>query len=161
VALLGRNHVGKTSTAMALCERGASLVSDSVLVADRSSRHLLPYETPLGFRSRSLRRLIDERLRDGLDHRLTVSPDTGLVALVRPRDFLGTANDRGGRVDSAVLLYRGERFGLGTDLMPKIPWHPVTDFDCAQPLPSRCIMVSRPDEISAEAVAQAIEEAVA
>lgn len=160
IVLLGKNYVGKTSTAIALCRRGARLVSDSVLVADRSSGSLLPYETPLGFRSQSLRSLIDEKLRRGLDHRLTVSPDTGLVALVRPRDLFGAGNDLGGRVDSVVLLYRGERFGVGTDATPAVPWHPFADFGCSPPLPSKCTTLSRPDGLSAEAVADAIEEVV-
>jgi hypothetical protein len=113
VAILGDNYVGKTSTAITLCRNGARFVSDSVMVLDIVTGKALPFETPLGFRRESLIGLIP-RLRE-LDHRLTVSVDTGLVALVRPRDIFGKANDPGGVIDKVVYLERDDKDSIRVD----------------------------------------------
>ncbi|MGV8912428.1 MAG: hypothetical protein ACOH14_07410 [Rhodoglobus sp.] len=110
VALIGENYVGKTSVALALCTfYGASLISDSVMFLNITTNEALTFETPLGFRRGALRELT-ARL-NGLDHRLTVSPDTGLVALVKPQDVLGRTNSAGGKIDGVFNLVRSDAEG--------------------------------------------------
>lgn len=102
-ALLGDHYVGKTATALALCrEHGAQLISDSVIVLDMGTSESLRYESPIGLRREALR--LATPVLDRVHHRLTVSKDTGLVALVQPVDILGVNNARGGRLDHLVLV---------------------------------------------------------
>jgi len=106
-ALLGEHYVGKTSTAIAWCrDHGAALVSDSLIVLDVPGGVALTFETPLGFRRQGLEEIIPTL--DQLDHRLTLSADTGLVALLRPSDVLGVGNAPGGHVDHLVVLSETE-----------------------------------------------------
>ncbi len=110
VGLLGDHYVGKTATALALCrEHGAQLISDSVMVVDVGSMSCLTFESPVGLRREGLRQAVP--MLDRVQHRLTVSSDTGLVALVRPIDLLGTHNSCGGRIDKLVLLSSTESVG--------------------------------------------------
>lgn len=104
LAIIGSNYVGKTSVALNLCEAGASLISDSLMIFDRATRECLTFQVPLGFRRKSLANIIP-RL-SGLDHRLTVSPDTGLVALLHVEDVLYEQNSPGGIVSHVVCLKR-------------------------------------------------------
>ncbi|WP_138444471.1 hypothetical protein [Sinomonas susongensis] len=102
-AIVGPHYIGKTSLVLALCqEHGAQLVSDSIIVMDTRTQSCLTYQVPIGFRHRSLDIIIPTL--DALDYRLTVSRDTGLVALVRPEAILGRHNSAGGPISKLIVL---------------------------------------------------------
>lgn len=104
VLLTGHNYVGKTATALALCGRGARLVSDSIAILDLKSGEFKRHDSPLGFRRENRRANMEKILAAG--YRETVSPDTGLVLLCRPQDFLGMENLGSVQVGMIVLLAR-------------------------------------------------------
>lgn len=109
-ALLGGHYVGKTATAISLCrEQGAQLISDSLIVLDTNNGVCLTYQTPLGLRRETLQRAASTL--DSIEYRLTVSKDTGLVALAQPSDVIGTDNANGGRIDHLVVLSSTDKPG--------------------------------------------------
>ncbi|WP_234362942.1 hypothetical protein [Streptomyces formicae] len=118
--ITGANYVGKTSTSLVLCQRGGRLVSDSLAVLDLTTGLFRRYDGPLGFRRGSRRHHLD-KITSGV-HRETVSPDTGLVLLVPPAEFLGAPNLPQGKVDRIVRLERHASppapYTAETDLSP-------------------------------------------
>src|SRR5690625_2532137 len=99
-------YVGKIATSLDLYESGYTPISDSVIVLDTFNRSLQPYAGPIGFRRESLR-ANHEWIRC-VDHRETISPDTGLVVLVRPDDvFPGRVEPRPVTFDLHVHLRKG------------------------------------------------------
>lgn len=141
----------------ALCRRGARLISDSLMVFEIETRTAHTFETPLGFRRESLLRLIPTL--HTLDYRLTVSPETGLVALVQPEQVLGAANVEGGAVDRVVVLSRSD-----SELSARIgPTPPLGWFTGSEPsrtaslLPQEAIHIVCADSISPDELAELIE----
>ena len=121
--LLGENYVGKTALAIALTKLGAELVSDSLIIMDSHSGSTLKYETPLGFRRKSLINIIPKT--DICDYRVTISPDTGLVLLMKPIDVIGKHNVEGGLIDRLIFLKKAPAdvpFLRRKIRTPNIPW---------------------------------------
>lgn len=119
----GENYVGKTSLAIALTKLGAELVSDSLIVIDSLSGSTLKYETPLGFRRKGLIDIIPKT--DICDYRVTISPDTGLVLLMKPIDVLGKHNVEGGLMNHLIFLKKAPAdvpFLRRKIRTPNIPW---------------------------------------
>lgn len=104
VMVCGSNYVGKTAVCLELCDRGWDLVSDSVVVLDASHGIALPYNSPLGFRRRSL--TTRTHIFEHIDTRETVNPDTGLVVLATPQDVLGRPNSESTSIDVILNLTR-------------------------------------------------------
>ncbi|WP_136611854.1 hypothetical protein [Sinomonas albida] len=160
VALIGENYVGKTSTVVAFCRMNrAELVADSLVVLDLDERVCLTYETPLGFRRQGLKNITN--LLDQIEHRLTVSPDTGLVALVQPEAVLGRRNAPGGPLDHIVHLVMGPVSRVETLELPDLQW-----FTAAPPsrvkacLPNRAVQVQLPKAWTPENRATAVLNAL-
>ncbi|MEU2856312.1 hypothetical protein [Streptomyces syringium] len=108
--LTGDNYVGKTSTALELCDRGARLVSDSLAVLNVKTGYFLRHDSPIGFRGASRRQHLAKIT--SFIHQETVSPDTGLVLLARPGDVLNRPNLNQAKVQHVVRLVRHEaQFG--------------------------------------------------
>ena len=160
IMLTGPHYVGKTATALAICDRGGRLVSDSTAVFDVESGRALAFESPLGFRRASLLTRIS--LLDATDHRLTVSPDTGLVGLVSPRHILGTANAEGATLQAVVAMRWGERTAVAvTEKRLRVPWFSRAEsFDPTTILPARTITVATPSGSNPADIASTILEAI-
>lgn len=160
IMLTGPHYVGKTATALAICKQGGRLVSDSTAVFDVTSGQALSFESPLGFRRASLLALTP--ILDATVHRLTVSPDTGLVGLVSPRHVLGAANADGGALHAAVALRWGEQAMVSTtERRLRVPWYSRAEsFDPTRVLPKRTITVVTPEGSSPADVARMVVEAV-
>ncbi|WP_181438408.1 hypothetical protein [Curtobacterium sp. MCLR17_040] len=145
-AIIGEHYVGKTSTALAWCrDHGAALISDSLIVLDVPAGVALTFESPLGFRRQGLEEIIPTL--DTIDHRLTVSEDTGLVALVRPEDVLGVRNSAGGPIDHFVLLTETDELSASwSSVAPRrLGWFTGADPDSiAALLPEAVLHVSTP-----------------
>lgn len=155
LAIVGSNYSGKTSTAMALCSLGARLISDNMLIIDCPSGHLLRYETPLGLRRSSLLSRLD--LLNAYDHRTTVSPDTGLVALLAPSILLGQPNACGGRITTLVHIEKQSSLSSQVGATPSLSWFTGNpDFDPSDVLPAQTLYVSRPDETTPHDIANLI-----
>ena len=163
-ALLGDHYVGKTSTAIAWCrDHGSSLISDSLIVLDVSAGVALRFETPLGFRRDGLKEIIP-RL-EHVDHRLTVSADTGLVALVRPQDVLGTSNSSGGNIDHVVVLSETQEATATATWTrtrcPNLGWFTEASIDAVTSLlPDSALRVNVPKRSSPTERAAAIIDAI-
>lgn len=158
--ITGANYVGKTSTSLVLCQRGARLVSDSLAVLDLTTGLFRRHDSPLGFRRGSRRHHLD-KITNGV-HRETVSPDTGLVLLVPPAEFLGVPNLSEAKVDRIVHLERDasrtEPFTTDSDLAP---WFSGADrHKIAQHLPEATTVVPVPEEASPLQIADLLESAL-
>ncbi|WP_164088355.1 hypothetical protein [Frondihabitans sp. 762G35] len=153
IFIVGENYVGKTALALALCRRGARLVTDNITSIDTQTGRVLTYETPLGFRRQSL--LDHLPVFDRHPHRTTVSPDTGLVGLLSPSSVLGFANAPGGRIARLVVLRSGESETMRQEPAPQLPWFTgVEGFDQRDYLPDEALVVTvkkgtPPDDIAA------------
>lgn len=160
IMLTGPHYVGKTATALAICDCGGQLVSDSTAVFDVDSGRALAFESPLGFRRASL--LTRTEMLDETDHRLTVSPDTGLVVLVSPRHVLGKRNTDGAALHAVVALRWGERVTVTvTEKRLRVPWFSRAEsFDPTRILPTRTITVSTPAGSRPADIASTILEAI-
>jgi hypothetical protein len=153
ILLVGANYVGKTATAMAVCESGGQLISDSIAVFDSMTGESRTFEAPLGFRRASLRSRTE--VLDRSDHRLTVSPDTGLVALIRPSDALGSRNAAGGRLDAVVVLRAGNSLSVHVEnRRVRLPWFTRSrTFDGSRVLPRKTVVLTTTSNSSAANVA--------
>ncbi|MDH6133716.1 hypothetical protein P3T37_003114 [Kitasatospora sp. MAA4] len=161
VLLSGDNYVGKTSAALALCARGARLVSDSLAVLDLQSGLFRRHDSPLGFR-RGSRRYHLERIVSG-DYRETVSPDTGLVLLARAEEFLGRPNLEQVRVTRLIHLVRAEQAGPGPAVVPTdvSAWFSGADRqDISRHLPEHTEVLAFSPDASPDEVADLIEARV-
>lgn len=158
--ITGENYVGKTSTSLVLCQRGARLVSDSLAVLDLTTGLFRRHDSPLGFRRESRRHHLD-KITAGV-HRETVSPDTGLVLLVPPTEFLGVPNLTQGKVDRIVRLERRAA--------PAVPFTTETDLsfwfsgahrhEIARHLPEATTVVPVPETASPQQIADLLESAL-
>ncbi|UAJ78004.1 hypothetical protein IT072_11985 [Leifsonia sp. ZF2019] len=127
---------------------------------DVQTESVLKHESPLGFRRNTLRARVD--MLNSSDHRVTVSPDTGLVALIRPIDVLGAGNAPGGRLDAVVALQKGKSFDLReVDMRIRLSWFTRSRaFDARRLLPKSTIIVTTSSSDAVEDVAQRIMEAI-
>lgn len=162
VALIGEHYVGKTSIAVSWCQNHkANLISDSFIILDVHNGIGVTFETPLGFRRKNLEKITP--ILDRVDHRLTVSEDTGLVALVRPEDILNQKNSEGGKIDQIVLIsetkddtaswYRSELKHLG--------WFSELDLESIESsLPSTMLNIFFPADTTSEHRAKIISQII-
>ncbi|MEJ1113645.1 hypothetical protein WBN73_06520 [Paenarthrobacter sp. CCNWLY172] len=157
LAIIGDHYVGKTSTMLELCRRGSKLVSDSLMIFEAANSAAQTFQMPLGFRRSTLVELIPSL--PSFDHRLSVSPDTGLVALVHPEDILGESNSPGGCVDLVLVLSKtGGEMVIESVSTPKLGWFSGAPAELLESLlPAEAIAVRYPDGTSTECIANFIE----
>ncbi|NOR61597.1 MAG: hypothetical protein GQ535_03765 [Rhodobacteraceae bacterium] len=86
--LQGKNYSGKSSLAMALCQRGFGLVSDHLVIQDRNTNWCAGYRSPIGLRHHNYAAFKSRENIDKITFRETVSEVTGPVALVHVEDLL-------------------------------------------------------------------------
>ncbi|MFE1100307.1 hypothetical protein ACFW4K_07300 [Nocardiopsis alba] len=162
MVITGNNYVGKTATSLQLHERGYGLISDSVVVLDSESGELLPYLSPIGYRRENLRRNYD--WISTVPHRETISPDTGLVVLVRPEDALPEQSERD-PVPFDVLVHLRRAGGESSSTVlstPDIGWYTGVPRNVVDSLvPQNIHAVTVPENAPPDEVADQIEKAMA
>lgn len=161
MVITGDNYVGKTATSLKLYERGYKPISDSVIVLDTFNRVLQPYAGPIGFRRESLR-ANHEWIRC-VDHRETISPDTGLVVLVRPDDvFPGRGKPHPVPFDLHVYLRKGHgKPGNSVVPTPHISWYTGVAAELLNPaVPEDTHVIDVPTGATPDDIADHIERAI-
>lgn len=156
--IIGPHYIGKTSAVLTLCQgHGAQLISDSLVIIDTRAQTCLTYQAPLGFRRKGLEKILPTL--ETLDHRLTVSRDTGLVALVRPEAILGRDNALGGPIDHLIILKTASvpQFEITATNRPNLRWFTAVPEEAVEAcLPQRAIEITLPPRSSAAGRAAAI-----
>ena len=156
ILFLGKNYVGKTYWAIEFCKRGSLLVASPLIVMNTLSGEIQTYESPLGVRGNRLREQVTDL--ETLDHRLTVSEVSGLVALIPPSELLGVSNAEGGRTSSIYFLDHGPEISIEIVSTPKMNWYTgVEDIDQNSLLPAKSYLIRTTPNTSFEDMQRLIE----
>lgn len=137
-----------------MVRRGAKLITDSICVFDLEAG-VMTYESPIGPRRTTL--LKSQSLLDRVDHRFTVSPDTGLVTLVRPSDLLGQNNAAPGFVDHVVHLEHAADQRVRRTHERILPWFTsIPEFQQGQILAAEHVVATSSPDSTTESAAERI-----
>lgn len=148
IALSGANHVGKTSTAIALLEIGWELNSESLVIMNCNTGLVEGYFSAFGMRRETLTKW--EERTERLATRQTYSEVTGRVRLVRAEDVFPGQVDASPRALDGIFFLTDDEVDpahrtVQTDLR-KLRVYPLSQFAKATSLlPTHIIQIATQD----------------